>query len=231
MTRNGLAAMAVVALLVSPMGWGGGLARVEATDPGRTITVTGRGTVEVVPDVATVSLGVEARRPSAQEAQEAAAATMARMVHRLLRLGIPPGRMTTLTVLLVSVEEPTTHQPAYEAIQRLAVRVDDPGRAGAVIDAAVGAGANLVGPVSLGIRHPSAPLARALRLAVQDTEEAARAMASTAGLRAVHLVALEEMGPPAIPRITLVGSPGTASTSVLPGVITVEVQVRATYAF
>jgi uncharacterized protein YggE len=198
------------------------------------IVVTGEGSVDAAPDQATVSLGVRVTGPTAQDAQNQSSAITERVIGRITALGIPGDKIRTTTVSLVPVRRPEAQSAeitGYEATNRIAVTLDDLRLPGRVIDAAVGAGANALDGLSFGLRDPSLYRIRALRMAVERAGAAAAAIASAAGVPDLHLVSIEEAGPVPVPRFSIAAPAGREATPVLPGTLTVAVQVRAVYAF
>jgi len=199
----------------------------------RTIIVTGQGSVDATPDQARITMGVEAVRPTAQAAQNAANTVMDQIVRQVTALGIPKEQIRTSSLDLTPQRKPgSDNNPitGYVATNRVTVVVDDLRLTGRVVDAAVGAGANEVDSLSFGLKDPSAYRARALRLAVQDAQATAAALASAAAVGPIHLVRVEELGSSAPPRL-MIAAPAQAMTTVLPGMVTVTASVRAVYAF
>ena len=201
--------------------------------PGQTIIVTGRGTVEAMPDRATVSVGSQITRPTAQDAQQRAGATMTQIIDRITALGIPRERIRTIEINLFPQRRPPSGEiSGYQAVQRVTVTVDDLALVGRVVDAAVAGGATLLDGVTFALRDPAASRTRALAAAVQDARTTANALASAAGVTILRVVRIEEAGA-GVPGPRVVGFQGApeAATPVLPGTLTVNVQVRAVFAF
>ncbi len=201
--------------------------------PGQAIVVSGRGVVEAAPDRALVTIGAQVIRPTAREAQEHASTTMTQVLRQVTALGIPRERVQTVGINLFPQRRPPSGDiSGYQAVQRAAVTVDDLALVGPVLDAAVAAGANLLDGVSFTLRDPAAARTRAFAAAVQDARATANALASAAGVSIARVVRIEEMGA-AVPIVrgpALQATPD-ASTPVLPGTLSVSVQVRAVFAF
>jgi uncharacterized protein len=201
----------------------------------RTIAVTGEGSVEAIPDRATVALAVIVQRPTAREAQQQSAATMAQVVRAVVAAGIPQNAIRTSAVSLSPQRRPesggTGPIVAYQAVNRVVVTVDDISRVGQVIDAGVGAGADGVDSLNWGLRDATAFRAQALRVAVQNAQATATAIASAAGVGNIRIVRIEETSAVVYPRLGVGVMQAAPATPVLPGTMPVEVQVRAIYAF
>jgi len=201
----------------------------------RTIIVAGDGTVEAVPDRAVITLAVTVVRPTAQEAQRQSGMAMAQIVKQLLALGLPESAVRTTTVSLVPQRQPQSGGTGpiigYEADNRVAVTVDDISGAGQVIDTGVAAGANGVDGLEWELRDASVPSAQALRLAVQNAQATASAIAAAAGVSGLRLVRIEQVGAAPVPRFGVAMAQMAPATPVLPGTLPVTQHVRAVFAF
>jgi uncharacterized protein len=203
------------------------------TFPGQAIVVTGRGVAEAVPDRGVVTLGAQITRPTAQEAQERVSATMNQVLSKVTALGIPREHIQTVEINLFPQRRPSSGDiTGYQAVQRVAVTVDDLALVGRIFDAAVTAGANLLDGVSFTLRDPAVYRTRAFTAAVQDARATAMALAAAAGVTISRVVRIEELGAtvPSVRGPMLQAAPDT-TTPVLPGTLTVTVQVRAVFAF
>ena len=200
----------------------------------RVILVTGHGVAEAPADRATITLGVQTSRPTAQEAQERTSAAMNQILRQIVALGVPRDRIKTVAVnLFPEYKQPSGGISGYQAVQRISVTVDDLNLPGRVIDAATTAGANILDGVAFGLRDPAAFRDRALAAAIQDARAAAAAAATAAGVTLLRVVRLEEIEPGGIsplPRVAL-QAPADAATPILPGTLSVTIQVRAAFAF
>src|SRR5574340_233750 len=161
---------------------------VNPSDTGGGITVEGVGNVTLTPDEAQLSLGVQAQAASAAAAQAQANGVMAKLVAAVKRLGVADKDLATqwLSLQPQYAYEPNGSQPprvsGYQASQSLAVTVRDLSKAGAIIDAAVAAGANQVGGISFAVADPTAASAQARTAAMADAKVRAQALAAAAGV-------------------------------------------------
>ena len=201
----------------------------------RTIVVTGDGSVDATPDRASVALSVIVQRPTAHEAQQQNAATMGQVVRAIVAAGIPPTAIKTTTVSLYPQRRPDSGGTGpiigYQSVNRVLVTVDDIGRVGQVIDAGVGAGANGVDSVEWGLRDATAYRTQALRIAVQNAQATANAIASAAGVSGLRLLRIEQAGAVVGPRLAVGVMQAAPATPVLPGTMPVNAEVRAVFAF
>ncbi len=200
---------------------------------GQTIVVVGRGIVEEAPDRALVTIGAQAIRPNAHEAQERVSGTMTQVLQRVMALGIPRERIQTVEINLFPQRRPQSGDIAgYQAVQRARVTVDVLALVGRVLDAAVTAGANLLDGVSFTLRDAASYRARAFAAAAQDARATANALAAAAGVTIARVVHIEETGA-AVPvgRGMTVQAAPEASTPVLPGTLSISAQVQVIFGF
>ena len=241
-----LAALAAAALILTgnPAGAAPAVAQSQVTPPGmpvpgfpfpvgQTITVIGQGVVEAAPDRALITIGAQVIRPNAQEAQERVSSTMTQVVQRVMALGIPRERIQTVEISLFPQRRPSSEDiSGYQAVQRARVTVDDLALVGRVVDAAVAGGANALGGVSFTLRDSASFRSRAFTAAAQDARARANALAAAAGVTITRIVRMEELGATApLPRSVVLQAAPEASTSVLPGTLSVTALVRVTFGF
>lgn len=151
------------------------------------ITVTGLGTVEAAPDMATISLGVQVSADTAAAALTANSQRIGAVLARLKAAGIAERDLQTSGLGLgPQLDYSRNGQPprvvGYEATNTLTVRVRDLARLGVVLDQAVADGANTLNGLSFGLDEPQAALDRARVAAVQDARRKAEMMAQAAGV-------------------------------------------------
>jgi len=160
-------------------------ARGEASSPARrSITVTGTGSVTTVPDRAEFSFGVTTQGRTATQALNANAGEMRRVISALVAAGIPRADIQTLYVTLSPRYSSDGDEIlGYTASNTVSARLRDLDKAGAVIDAAVAAGANQVYGPALTRSDMRALYRTALRAAVADAREKAEAIAAASHAR------------------------------------------------
>jgi uncharacterized protein YggE len=206
------------------------VARAQADPPGRSLTVVGSGSVDIVPDRVAFGFGTVIQARTAASALEASSTAIARIVAALRREGIAQRDLQTQEVSL----SPRWNEAGetiigYTATNTVTATIRRLEQAGAVIDAAVAAGANqLYGPHLLTPDQASAHR-DALRAAVADARTKAQALAAASGLALGTITAIEETGTTPSPM------PGrdAAATSVAeiePGTQDVSASVSVTFA-
>lgn len=157
----------------------------------RSITVQGEGVAIGTPDIAMLRFSVRSRAESAGEAFSSNSTQMQRVVDSLKERGLEPRDLQTDQISLSPVYGPGSRSGyqdrsrviAYEAVNSLSVRLRDIETAGAVIDAAVRAGANELQSFQMGFDDPKAMQDDARIAAVKDAKAKAEAMAEAAGAR------------------------------------------------
>ena len=162
------------------------------------ITVVGVGSVDVAPDVAGWSFGVRARAATAQAAMDEVAATTERLLAALRDAGIGQDDLRTEHVSLYPqmrdeyAEEGEGRILGYVASNTVHATVRDLAAAGAVVDAAVEAGANEVYGPSFDVGDTSASYARALEAAYDNARARGETVAGRAGVRLGAPIAIVE---------------------------------------
>ena len=186
MNARRMAVLVLVALLAAALA---GVGRPEAArgldgeESERGITVTGAGLVTAVPDRADFSFGAQSSGRTATQALAAKAAEIRRVIAALREQGVAAADIQTQQVSIY----PRTSDDGqtilgYVAENTVTAKLRDLGRAAAVIDAAVAAGANQVFGPEL-VRSDRSELYRsALRAAIADARAKAQTLAAAAGV-------------------------------------------------
>lgn len=165
----------VLALSASP-------AQAQEQSPQTRIVALGSGTVLAMPDGASITVSVETRSRSATEAAEENAARIQRVLEALRSAGFGEALTTSGYSLRPSYNRDTDVE-TYIANNGVDVALDDVGRAGEIIDLAVGAGANRIGSIAYTTSDQDDARKEALAMAVARAREDAEVMAIAAGGR------------------------------------------------
>ncbi len=178
-------------LLMSGCGCGGPVSTgsVSLNSQQTGIWVSGEGEVTAVPDVANVRLGVEARKPTVEEAQDAAATAMDAVMEVLQDNGVAERDIQTEYFRIYDVtrwteddlEEVTV---GYRVTNIVTVKIREVNRSGDIIDAVVLAGGDVirVDDISFDVDDPT-PYYRAAREdAMDDARSKAEQLANAAGV-------------------------------------------------
>jgi len=184
--------------------------------PAKTITVTGNGSITTVPDRATFGFTIETRAKTATAAlaQNSNDATV--VIAALKAAGVTSANLQTSQVSLMpqSSQDGTTIV-GYVASNSVTARTPLE-KAGKIVDAAVGAGANGVSGPSLDVSDQSALYRDALHKAVDDAKLKAQSLADAAGLSLGAVQSISEGSSPSpLPiadKMSAVGAPIEAGT-------------------
>ena len=224
-TISSLLALAALAAVVHA-----GDAPAAAAEASGGITVQGTASVSAVPDRAQLYVGVESQGATAKAALAANAAEMRRVLAALRSAGATD--LKTQSVNLSSRYAEGGAVQGFTAQNSVSATVRDVSKAGAVIDAAVAAGANQVFGPNLTHANPAALYRQALRAAVAEARLSAQALAGASNLTLGAVTAVVEGGAAPMP---LAAAARTAdqeagSTPIEPGRQEVSASVSVTFA-
>jgi uncharacterized protein len=202
----------------------------EADGPDRSITASGLGSVTTVPDRAHFSFGVQAQSRTASQSLEAADAQLTRVVAALRSAGIAQADIQTEQISLSPrTSEDGVQIVGYMAVSSVSVRVRNLDRAGPVVDAAVGAGANQVYGPSLTRSDQEAVYRSALKAAYADARAKAQALADAAGVTLGAMTSTVEGGA-SVPMPLAAGRAEDAKATIEPGTQEIQASVSVTFA-
>jgi hypothetical protein len=220
-----LLAVAVVVLLTGAGGAGG----TSSAAIQRSIVVMGHGSVSTVPDRAQLSFGVSSTAKTASAALRANAAEMTKVIAAVKAQGIAAADIRTEFVSLSPRYSSSGEDVVdYTASNSVGVTVRNLAKAGAVIDAAVDAGANQVNGPNL-VRSDANTLYRlALRAAIANARAKAQTIAKASGLTLRRITGVTESGGPS-PVSEPARAGVTPSTPIEPGTQFVEASVTVTF--
>ena len=201
-----------------------------------TISVAGSGKVTVIPDMATIRLGVVVERKTAKDAREAAAAAMTKVVDAVRRLGIADKDIATANVSLNPVYDYPTNATAkirgYQLNNTITITVRDLDKLSDVLDNGVTAGANSVDGISFDVADRAAAEANAREAAVKDAKAKADTLANGLGVRITGVASVSESVSTPVwysPEYGAVAADRAAETPVLPGSTDVVINVQVSF--
>ncbi|GGL34624.1 hypothetical protein GCM10009037_17800 [Halarchaeum grantii] len=203
-----------------------------------TIDVSASGSASAEPDTAVVSVAVVATADSADAARAAVATNASTLRDALADAGVAADDVETTTYRVTErttrAPDGTTSSEGYEAVHGFAVTVDDPDRAGDVLDAAVAGGANRVNGVRFTLSEETRADLRtqAIESAMSDARTQASAAATAENLTVTGLRSASVGGGYGVPvAYTSAGDSagGSARTAVDGAPVSVTVSVQATY--
>ncbi|TNF57350.1 MAG: DUF541 domain-containing protein [Rhodobacteraceae bacterium] len=207
-----------------------------AQDMPRQISVTGEGQVEAVPDMALISVGVEADDPGARAAMDRAAAGAQAVLAALAAAGIEARDIQTGQVMLNPVWDHRTDPDAaprvtgFRAVISMNLRLRDLDKLGPVLDAVVGDGANRLGGLSFAVADPDPLMAQARALAVRDAMARARQMADAAGVTLGEVLSISEHGGGARPMMMGMAEARASDIPVAAGEVSLSANVSMVFA-
>jgi hypothetical protein len=162
-----------------------------------TVVTLGEGVVRRPADRAIITLSSETRAETAADTQNRGNRQMKAIQAAVERLRLAGGQVST-TGLMLSPDWAYANnqrtQRGYVGRHTITIQFDDVGRAGEVVAAAIGAGANDVSGVRFDRRDRRALEQEALKLAVQDARARADALAAGAGRVVDRIVRIAEEG-------------------------------------
>jgi uncharacterized protein YggE len=238
-TMIGLGAgLALAALLVATafagrqaLARGNAAAPAGATTAAHTISVSGHGEVQLAPDMATLDVSVQTKGSDAQQALSANATKMTNVIQAIKNQGIAANHIRTGQISLWFDQQNDTYYASHE----ISVRIDDVNTVGAVLDAAVGAGATSSWGVSFGFKDVSTGQAQSLQAAVANAKKRADALAAAAGVTISGVSSISDATysqSPIVYAAGLAGAPAAAPTTpVQVGQQTVSADVSIVYTF
>ncbi|MCO5219701.1 MAG: SIMPL domain-containing protein [Thermomicrobiales bacterium] len=147
----------------------------EFPDPQRTISVSGQGIVTVEPDMATFSVGMEARNAELKPAQDEVTDEANAITAALLEAGVEERDIVTSSYQ-VTPENKYDRNGNFLKIDNYVVRmtisitVRDISLVGELLDKTVSLGADYVSSISFGVSDPSPHIQEARKLAIADAK-------------------------------------------------------------
>ena len=239
-------ALAVLVLAVSAWGCGsfssGGsdISQSNVSQQNNGIWVTGIGKVTVTPDVAVVSLGVQAQALTVADAQAQAAKAMADVMAALKANSVAEKDIATQYYNITPVysyDQKTGKQTldGYRVNNTATVKIRNVGNAGVVIDAVAAAGGNytIINSVTLTVDQPEQYNTQARQAAMNDAANRAKQLAQLSGIKLGKATYINESlntssqtiyydaGAKAVPSVT--------STPISPGETEVTLTVQVVY--
>lgn len=207
------------------------------------LLASGQGEAKATPDRASVLVNVQTRASTAAAAGADNATRTRAVLAALERLGLPRAQLSTegYSVYPEMVYDRDGGSPrvaAYVVTNSVRAETHHPAQAGAIVDAALAAGANMITSLSFFASSIEEPRRQAILAAVASARADAEAMARAAGGSLGGLLELSTQGPTIPPRpmydmamLRRGAAVANEQTPVNPGQQTVTVFVSARWAF
>lgn len=209
-------------------------------EPVPQISVVGRGETKVSPDRATIQISVQTRAANAALAGSANATRQQAVLTALRKLGLTDDQLSTANY---NVYPDYRYEPnkspviiGYVATNTILAEVRDLSKVGAVIDASLGAGANMISSLNFyasNLQHArQTAIAAAVQVARAEAEVGARAaQGQLGGLLELTIGAYYAPQPRAMMMMAKAPSDQGMETPVQPGLETVTVEVTTRWRF
>ena len=169
-----------------------------AENEDRAIRVSGSAVVSLAADTASIQIGVNTRKETVKEAQKENAALMAAVMDAIKGAGIDEKDiMTSQFNVFSSYEYSTgsfgkeTRTLYYEVQNNVTVTIHDLTMVGAVLDAAMEAGANTTYGISFTSTQANEAYQKALTRAAEDAMTKAKVLSAAAGVELGELIRID----------------------------------------
>lgn len=241
-----LAVAAAVGALV--LGGFVGVGRVAAQDQASpvpnlmgpsTVTVSGHGSVNVVPDTARITIGVDVTLPTLEEAQTESTAQANAIIGAIRENGVAEEDVQTSNFSVFVVRNYDQNGApseiiGYQITNQVNVTVRDIGTVGDILADVIGAGANNIWGISFFVDDETVPASEARVLAVEDARRKAEELAAASGMALGRVLAINEgtqVMPYPVPygRADAQMAGGAGAPPIEPGTNEVVVDVQVTY--
>jgi uncharacterized protein YggE len=217
--------------------------------PIRTVNVSGKGSVELEPDIAQINIGVRSESPDAGEALEQNNASAQAVIKVLTDMGVERKDIQTRNFNIYAqnwerpIEEPMEEDlveevaagetwQTYVVENTVLVIVRDLDALGEILTAVVDQGANTIYGISFDIEDREAAAEEARKLAIQDAQAQAEAIAEAAGVKlgAIQSINIETRGG-VEPRVEYAAEAPqeSASVPISGGTLTIQINANLTY--
>jgi len=255
---SGLALVAMLALAVGCVSWGSGQgtppsgwsATAEMGVPAGFIcsqqdvgiSVSGEGKVKAAPDVAILSLGIEAQETTVAAAQREAANAMDKVMKALKGDGVADKDIQTTQFSIYPVRRWVEKEEkevivGYRVTNMVTVKIRQIDKAGDIIDDVAEAGGNLTRIQDIGftVDDPIPYYRQAREKAVQDAGAKAKQLADLAGVKLGKPLYITEGGgyvPPFVRQnvyARMEAAPAPAPTPISPGELEFQLNVSIVY--
>ena len=206
------------------------------------IVTSGTADAKVTPDRAAVMVNVQTRGATAAAAASENARRTTAVLDALGKLGLPKSQLSTegysVNPEMVYGSGQAPRVTGYVVTNTVRAETHRPEQVGAILDAALGAGANMINGLSFYASSIDVPRREAIAEAVANARAEAEAMARAAGGSLGSLIELSTQGPVVPPRpmydMSMMARKAEAAsvpTPVNPGEQTINVYVNARWQF
>jgi hypothetical protein len=227
------AGLAILLLVFAPAAWADSSANSPAI---RTIEVDGSGETRTSPDTADLDVAIETEAKTAEEAANRNAALAAKVIDALKSKLGDKGKVTTGGYSLNPEYDPhASEKPriiGYTAQNTVTVHTGAFDLVGALIDAAIAAGANRVNSLNFSVKDDTKARTEAIAIATRDARAQAEALASALGVKlgkVLKATTASQARPIPIRMGRAMAMSASVATPVEPGEVTVAATVSLTF--
>jgi len=204
------------------------------------IWVSGTGKVTVIPDVATLRLGIEAQEASVAEAQSKATEAMNRVMDALDDYGVAEKDIQTqyFNIQKVTRWDNVKQEEVvigYRVSNVVSAKIRDIDKAGDIIDAVAEAGGDLtrIDSIAFSVDDPSAYHEEARGKAIAEAKDKAEQLADLAGVtlgKPTYISESIQVPPPIYPRVMYEEAPvPAAAPPISPGEMEISLTIQVIY--
>lgn len=197
------------------------------------VTVTGQATVSVAPDVAEIRIGVTSHGKNAREASEANAKQMTAVMAAIKDRGISERDMQTSRLSLQPQYDSSKPGPprllGFRVTNQVSIKIRDIDQMPAILDRAIGAGANEMSGIEFVVSEQSKLLDQARDEAIADARRKAELYVKAAGGKLGPVVAITEEGSTPPPRPLAAMRAAAGAVPVVPGERELRAAVTVSY--
>ena len=173
------------------------------TPPPRSITVSGSGKVYLMPDIATISIGIHTEDEIATRAVDNNNAQAQKVTNVLIAMDVEEDDIQTsnfnVYAQLRNDDRGSQQGTDYIVDNTVFVTVRDLDQLGVIMGAVVEAGANSIFGIQFDVDNKTEALSRARRAAVKDAQVKAEELAQAAGVTLGEVQAINEFGGVPVP--------------------------------
>jgi uncharacterized protein YggE len=207
----------------------------------REVTVVGVGRVSLVPNIARISVGAEARADTVSEAKQEVDLHLEAIAAALEELGIAEKDIQSAHYSIFYEQDPyqpfpreegsaTEPRGAYRVSSTLEVTVRDVEKAGAVLDGVVAAGANQVHGVNFTVSDDQKWQSQAREKAMADARARAEELATLSGAELGEVLSISEVIGGSLYVSYAERGLGGGGGGIAPGELEMSTQVQVTFA-
>jgi uncharacterized protein YggE len=200
----------------------------------RSISVSGHGEVQAVPDLATISVGVMTSSITAKEALAANSKAMNELMEVLKKAGIETKDIATSNFNVgPRYDYGQGSQPpklvGYDVSNMVTVIARKIEGMGGVLDAAVSAGSNQIQGISFSVSKPDAMLDEARKKAVADARRKAEIYVAAGGFSLGQIISLTEGGGYQLPMAKTMAAEAASTPPIAQGEQTLAIDVNVVW--